>query len=132
MSRERWMALAFAVGSVCFLVGPFPGYANLVGARADAATFFVGSIFFTLGGGLQTALAFARRHEAGAGRAAWWTATVQSAGTVFFNVSTFQALDGRTRWARCASSSRARSPTAPLGGAAGCRRAAQTAGGSPR
>jgi hypothetical protein len=93
MSRERWMALSFAVGSVCFLVGPFPGYANLVGARADAATFFVGSIFFTAGGGLQTALAFARRHEAGAGRAAWWSATVQSAGTVFFNVSTFQALD---------------------------------------
>jgi hypothetical protein len=93
MSRERWMALSFAVGSACFLVGPFPGYASLVGARADAATFFIGSIFFTVGGGLQTALAFGRRHDPGAGRAAWWSATVQSAGTVFFNVSTFQALD---------------------------------------
>lgn len=87
------MALSFAVGSVCFLVGPFPGYAELVGGRADAVTFFVGSIFFTLGGWLQTSLAFPRRHERGAGRAAWWSATVQSAGTVFFNVSTFQALD---------------------------------------
>jgi hypothetical protein len=86
------MALSFAVGSVCFLVGPFPGYANLVGERADAATFFVGSIFFTVGGGLQTSLAFARRHHRGAGRAAWWSAVVQSAGTVFFNVSTFHAL----------------------------------------
>jgi hypothetical protein len=87
------MALSFAVGSACFLIGPFPGYASLVGARADAATFFVGSIFFTVGGGLQTALAFGGRHERGAGRAAWWSATVQSAGTLFFNVSTFQALD---------------------------------------
>ncbi len=86
------MALAFAIGSMCFLVGPFPGYANLVGARADAATFFVGSIFFTVGGGLQTSMAFARRHDHGAGRAAWWSATVQSAGTVFFNISTFAAL----------------------------------------
>lgn len=93
MSRERWMAGSFAVGSACFLVGPFPGYAELVGGRADAITFFVGSIFFALGGGLQTALAFHGRHDRGAGRAAWWSATVQSAGTVFFNVSTFLALD---------------------------------------
>ena len=79
------MALAFAVGSACFLVGPFPGYANLVGARADGLTFFVGSLFFTAGGALQTSLA--------RDRAAWWTAVIQSAGTLFFNVSTFHALD---------------------------------------
>jgi hypothetical protein len=78
------MALAFAVGSACFLVGPFPGYANLVGARADALTFFVGSVFFTAGGALQTSLA--------RDRAAWWTAVIQSAGTLFFNLSTFHAL----------------------------------------
>ena len=35
MSRERWMALFFALGSTCFLIGPFPGYAQLVGATAD-------------------------------------------------------------------------------------------------
>jgi len=79
------MALAFAVGSACFLVGPFPGYANLVGARADAITFFVGSLFFTAGGALQTSLA--------RDRAAWWAAVIQSAGTLFFNLSTFHALD---------------------------------------
>ena len=50
MSRERWMALLFAIGSTCFLIGPFPGYADLVGDSADAVTFFVGSIFFTAGG----------------------------------------------------------------------------------
>jgi hypothetical protein len=90
MSRERWMALAFAVGSTCFLVGPFPGYANLVGERADAITFFVGSIFFTVGGALQSWLAFQERHDASA---AWWSAVIQAAGTLFFNFSTYRALD---------------------------------------
>lgn len=88
--RERWMAGLFAVGSLCFLIGPFPGYIDLVGPEADAMTFFVGSIFFTGGGALQAWLAFADRK--GAGRAAWWAAVVQSAGTLFFNVTTFLAL----------------------------------------
>jgi hypothetical protein len=92
VSRERWMALFFATGSLCFLVGPFPGYAQLVGAAADAATFFVGSILFTAGGALQTWLSFGERHVPGSGRAAWRAAAIQSAGTLFFNVTTFQAL----------------------------------------
>jgi hypothetical protein len=92
MSRERGMALAFAIGSLCFLVGPFPGYVNLVGATADAITFFVGSIFFTVGGALQSWLAFPDRHASTRGRAAWWAAVIQSAGTLFFNRSTFQAM----------------------------------------
>jgi hypothetical protein len=86
------MALLFAFGSTCFLIGPFPGYAQLVGATADAVTFFVGSILFTAGGALQTLIAFPERGSAGAGRAAWWAATVQSAGTLFFNVTTYQAF----------------------------------------
>ena len=88
MTRERWMALFFATGSLCFFVGPFPGYASLVGASAAAATFFAGSILFTVGGALQTWLA-----RGGGPGAAWWTATIQSAGTLFFNVTTYQALD---------------------------------------
>ena len=92
MRRERWMALFFALGSTCFLIGPFPGYAQLVGASADAVTFFVGSILFTAGGALQTFIAFPERHSGGSGRAAWWAAVVQSAGTLFFNVTTYQAL----------------------------------------
>src|SRR5437764_2767204 len=79
------MALAFAVGSICFLVGPLPGYVELVGPQADAVTFFVGSVFFTVGGALQVSLA--------RDRAAWWSAVIQSVGTLFFNRSTFQALD---------------------------------------
>jgi hypothetical protein len=85
MTRERWMATCFACGSACFLVGPFPGYLQLVGSAVVGITFFVGSIFFTAGGALQTWLA--------AGGAARWSAVIQSAGTVFFNVSTFRALD---------------------------------------
>jgi hypothetical protein len=92
MSRERRMALLFAVGSACFLIAPFPGYAQLVGAAADGVTFFVGSIFFTAGGLLQTSLSVPARREPGPGRAAWWAAVTQSAGTLFFNVTTYQAM----------------------------------------
>jgi hypothetical protein len=86
------MALCFALGSTCFLIGPFPGYAQVVGDPADAVTFFVGSILFTAGGALQSLLAWSARRSPGGGRAAWWAAIVQSAGTLFFNVTTFQAL----------------------------------------
>jgi hypothetical protein len=85
------MALFFALGSACFLVGPFPGYVQLVGDRADAITFFVGSILFTLGGAVQSWLAWIERRSPG-GTAAWWSAIVQSAGTLFFNVTTYQAM----------------------------------------
>jgi hypothetical protein len=85
------MALSFALGSACFLVGPFPGYTQLVGDSADAIPFLVGSILFTGGGALQSKLAWGERRSSG-GRAAWWSAIVQSAGTLFFNVTTYQAL----------------------------------------
>jgi hypothetical protein len=92
MTGQRWMALLFALGSTCFLVGPFPGYVQLVGDSADAVTFFVGSILFTGGGAFQSALAWRDRREPGGGRAAWWAAIIQSAGTLFFNVTTYQAM----------------------------------------
>ena len=83
----------FAAGSVCFLIGPFPGYAELVGAGADGVTFFVGSVLFTVGGLLQTSLSFQARREPVAGRPAWWAAVIQSAGTLFFNVTTYRAME---------------------------------------
>jgi len=92
VTRERWMALGFAIGSTCFVIGPFPGYASLVGETADGVTFFVGSIFFTAAGAVQTSLAAPERHGPGAGRAAWWAATIQSVGTICFNVTTYRAL----------------------------------------
>ena len=77
---NRWIGLLFAIGSVCFTIGPFPGYVNLVGASADAATFFIGSIFFTSAGLLQFI------QERG------WATGIQLAGTLFFNLSTGRAL----------------------------------------
>jgi hypothetical protein len=93
MSSRRWMALCFALGSTGFLLGPFPGYAQLVGDSAVAVTFFAGSILFTAGGALQSRLAWRERRSPDGGRAAWWSAIIQSAGTLFFNVTTYQALD---------------------------------------
>jgi hypothetical protein len=92
MTHRRWMALSFALGSTCFFIGPFPGYAQLVGDSAVAITLFSGSILFTIGGALQSALAWPERRSSPGGRAAWWAAIVQSAGTLFFNVSTYQAM----------------------------------------
>ena len=65
MTRERWMALLFATGSLCFLIGPFPGYVELVGPGADAVTFFAGSLLFT-GGRRPAGVALARRPRRGA------------------------------------------------------------------
>jgi hypothetical protein len=86
------MALCFTLGSACFLIGPFPGYAQLVGDSAVGVTFFVGSILFTLGGALQSWLAWPDRHAAGGGRAGWSSSIIQSAGTLFFNVTTYQSM----------------------------------------
>jgi hypothetical protein len=87
LSRERAMALCFAAGSLCFLFGPLRFYVDLVGPRADAVTFFVGAILFTAGGALQVLIAWPSKADG-----MWWAAVVQSAGTLFFNVSTSLAL----------------------------------------
>jgi hypothetical protein len=79
-----WTGVLFALGSTCFLVGPLPGFVELVGSAADGAVFFVGSIFFT-----SAALLQALHAETRADR---WSSLVQFAGTIFFNVTTFHAL----------------------------------------
>ena len=86
------MALCFALGSTCFFLGPFPGYVQLVGESADGVTFFVGSVLFTAGGLLQSWSAWPDRRSPGGGRAAWSSALIQSAGTLFFNVTTYLAM----------------------------------------
>src|SRR5438445_355052 len=70
----RAMALCFALGSACFLVGPFPGYVQLVGATADGVTFFAGSLLFTAGRALPSPLAWPDRGD-GAGHDATRTRT---------------------------------------------------------
>ena len=80
-----WIGVLFAIGSICFILGPAPGYAQLVGSAADGITFFVGSVFFTSAALLQ--LLDATRPSA-----MWWAALIQFAGTLFFNLSTFAAM----------------------------------------
>jgi hypothetical protein len=82
--HNKLIGLLFAIGSACFFVGPFPGYVDLVGAEADATTFFVGSLFFT-----SAALLQALESE-GEDRL---PSLIQFAGTIFFNVNTFRAMD---------------------------------------
>jgi hypothetical protein len=83
-----WIGVLFAIGSTCFLVGPFPGLVELVGSEIDGVVFFVGSLFFTSAAALQYV-------DGGLFRPRgldWWSNAVQLVGTVFFNVSTLDAL----------------------------------------
>ena len=79
-SWSWWTGCLFAGGSLCFAIGPFPGYVQLVGQGAAGATFFAGSILFTSAALLQLL------------RDPGWATGVQLAGTLFFNLSTFGAL----------------------------------------
>jgi len=88
----RTMGAWFALGSLCFVVGPLGAYGNAVGAHADALTFFIGSILFTLGGATQCLLAVPERPDRPTGLASWRTAWIQSAGTLLFNLMTFAAI----------------------------------------
>jgi hypothetical protein len=86
---ERWVAAGFGIGSVCFFIGPFPGFLQLVGDRADAWVFFIGSLFFTAAAAIELVHATVdRRHR----DATWWSAAIQFAGTLFFNLSTADVL----------------------------------------
>ncbi|MFN8112212.1 MAG: YrhK family protein [Solirubrobacterales bacterium] len=82
------IGILFAIGSACFVIGPFPGYVQHVGSSADGITFFVGSIFFTSAALLQ----FVTTRLVGGGRADWWAGGIQFVGTLFFNISTYEAM----------------------------------------
>jgi hypothetical protein len=92
LMRTRVMGACFALGSICFVIGPLDAYATRVGADADAINFFIGSILFTMGGLTQCWLAMPERGLAGAGIGAWRAAWTQSIGTLFFNFMTFAAI----------------------------------------
>ena len=97
LRRESW---GFAIGSVFFAVGVVPWYAAAVGPKWDAATFFVGSLFFTAAGFIQLALSGRRpprRASSRADFADWWSAAIQFIGTLLFNVSTGAVLVGVLR-----------------------------------
>jgi hypothetical protein len=92
LRREAW---GFAVGSIFFLVGAVPFYADWAGAVVVGVTFFAGSIFFTAAAFIQLSLSGRhppRRSTNHADRWDWWAAAIQFAGTLCFNVSTAVAL----------------------------------------
>ena len=92
LRREAW---GFMIGSACFAVGAVPAYANAVGPIWGSATFFVGSIFFTLAALIQLALSGRRPPRntwQGADAADWWAAAIQFLGTLLFNLSTAAVL----------------------------------------
>jgi len=103
----------FIIGSACFVLGAVPGYVNLVGAAADGATFFLGSIFFTSASFAQlvqcqspdmTRVDERTQHVRAPVRLwtwlphdhNWLAAVTQFPGTLFFNVTTFRALHEST------------------------------------
>lgn len=79
-----WTSVLFAIGATCFFVGPIPGFVEALGSAVDGAVFFVGSIFFTTAATLQ--------FLQGGTRIDRWSSGVQLVGTVFFNVTTFRAM----------------------------------------
>jgi hypothetical protein len=79
-----WTACLFMVGSFCFALGSVPGYASLVDAAVVGGTYFVGSIFFTAAAFLQL-----RQSRPGV---EWWASLIQFAGTLWFNLNTYDAL----------------------------------------
>jgi hypothetical protein len=102
-ARGWWIAVLFAVGSALFALGAVPGYVGAVGARPDSITFFIGSIFFTGAGFLQ----YRESVDAGSnvpprglgkvfvwrpGQIDWWASGIQLIGTLYFNVSTGDAV----------------------------------------
>jgi hypothetical protein len=80
-----WIGVLFAIGSLCFMLGPLPGFIQLVGSAADGTVFFVGSVFFTSAALLQF-------RGADLGTVDWRASLIQLAGTVFFNINTFRAM----------------------------------------
>ena len=88
----------FVVGSFLFALGSFPPYFNRLDPRVVAATFAAGSVFFTSAGYsqflqvLNQGSATFRYIGVKPRDMVWWAVTVQLAGTIFFNVSTFGAL----------------------------------------
>jgi hypothetical protein len=89
---DRLIAAGFAIGSLCFFVGPFPGFVELVGTPADGAVFFAGSIFFTLAATMEVRESTVRRGRRWGRDSGWWSAAVQWIGTLLFNISTYDAM----------------------------------------
>ena len=84
--KDWWTAVLFAVGSTCFAAAAFVSQWASAPRPDIGVTFFAGSIAFTAASFLQlTATPRAQRID-------WIAALVQFAGTLFFNISTFEGM----------------------------------------
>jgi YrhK-like protein len=77
---SRWIGALFALGSACFAVAAIASQWASASRPAIGVTFFAGSIFFTTAAFLQFA------------QAAGLATAVQLAGTILFNISTFEGM----------------------------------------
>jgi hypothetical protein len=80
------MAGLFAGGSICFVVASLPGFVQLVGSAVVGIVYFVGSLQFTSAAAIQWLLTIRRLGID------WWAAAIQFAGTLLFNINTYDAL----------------------------------------
>jgi hypothetical protein len=78
------MGALFAVGAACFAVASFASQWASAPRPAIGPTFFAGSIFFTTAAFLQLRSSQTRSDKV--------AALIQFVGTLFFNISTFEAL----------------------------------------
>lgn len=80
------MAVLFAGGSACFVVASLPGFVQLVGSAVVGTVYFVGSLQFTAAAAIQWLQTI---HRLGLD---WWASATQFAGTLLFNVNTYDAM----------------------------------------
>jgi hypothetical protein len=90
LRRESW---GFAVGSLLFAVGAVLSATELLDVVIINLNFFTGALFFTAAAFIQLAMSTRpRRDVTRADAVDWWAAVVQFGGTLFFNLSTTEAL----------------------------------------
>ncbi len=101
-----WMATLFALGSACFLVASVASQWASTSRPAIGVVFFIGSLLFTSAAYLQYGEVVNVHREHGdrplhlrlrpaswePKRIDWLASAIQLAGTVFFNISTFLAM----------------------------------------
>src|SRR5262245_34371116 len=83
----RRIGVLFMVGSACFALASLPGAPSL-DDKVVGITYFVGSLFFTTAAFEQLRCAQGEGNELRA-------ASIQFAGTLFFNVTTFASMSDR-------------------------------------
>jgi hypothetical protein len=94
------------IGSACFAVASIPALAEIVPAEAIGITYFVGSIFFTSASLLVLVTTTRSKVATQIHRPrprthvvemvldlVVWAAAIQLIGTIWFNISTFEAMD---------------------------------------